>query len=236
MSSFLSSFRRLVPFVAGVLMCVLCVRLGFWQLHRAEFKADRQAHLDAMGAPLSQAGTATLEEWQRVSLSGTWIASQSVFLDNRVHAQQTGYHVLTPLRLADGSVVIVNRGWVAAGLRREVLPAVTTPLAPVEVSGILLRPDLKSFRLDDGKEAGQVWQRADPAHFATRLNVPVAPLVLFQESASPDGLLRDWPRPDLGVSMHKAYALQWFVFAVVAFGLTGFFGWRQLRQSREGTK
>jgi len=236
MSSFLSSFRRLVPFVAGVLMCALCVRLGFWQLHRAEFKADRQAHLDAVGAPQALKSAAMLEEWQRVSLSGTWLATQTVFLDNRVHAQQTGYHVLTPLQLADGSVIVVNRGWVAAGLRREVLPSIPTPATAVQVSGLLLRPDLKSFRLDDGKEAGQVWQRADPAHFAARLKLPVAPMVLFQESDSPDGLLRDWPRPDLGVSMHKAYALQWFVFAAVALGLTGFFGWRQFRQSRESTK
>ncbi|MDB5800768.1 MAG: hypothetical protein JWL63_1707 [Rhodocyclales bacterium] len=232
----MSSLRRLIPFVAGVLMCALCVRLGFWQVHRAEFKAERQAHLDAAGVPATQTSSAALEEWQRVSLGGTWIAAQTVFLDNRVHAQQTGYHVLTPLRLGDGSVVIVNRGWVAAGLRREVLPTIPTPAEPVKIAGLLLRPDLKSFRLDDGKEAGQVWQRADPQHFAARLNVPVAPLLLFQESASPDGLQRDWPRPDLGVSMHKAYALQWFVFAIVALGLTGFFGWRQFRLPRERTK
>jgi cytochrome oxidase assembly protein ShyY1 len=106
----------------------------------------------------------------------------------------------------------------------------------VQVSGLMQRPDLKGFRLDDGKEAGQVWQRADPAHFAARLKVPVAPLVLFQESDSPDGLLRDWPRPDLGVDKHKAYALQWFVFAVLALGLTGFFGWRQYRASRVKTR
>lgn len=231
---------RFLPFVAGVLMCALCVRLGFWQVHRAEFKAARQAHLDAAGAPLPVKSTALLEEWQRVSLSGIWLSAQTVFLDNRVSEKQTGYHVLTPLQLADGGVVIVNRGWVAAGLRRDTLPSIETPTGPVLINGLMLLPDLKGFRLDDGKETGRVWQRADSAHFAVLLGVPVAQLILFQEDdprSSADkargGLRRNWPRPDLGVNMHKAYALQWFVFAITAAGLTGFFGWRQWRRSRQ---
>jgi surfeit locus 1 family protein len=199
-------------------------------LHRAEFKAQRQTLIDAAGTPQSRS-SASFEEWQRVVLGGTWIPGQTVFLDNRMHDQQPGYHVLSPLRLDDGkTVVIVNRGWVAAGFHREQLPAVDTPTGHITVSGLLLHPDLKGFRLDDGKEAGPVWQRADPAHFAARLAVPVAPLLLFQESNSNDGLLRDWPRPDLGVGMHQAYALQWFVFAAIALGLTIYFGWRRLRQ------
>ncbi|MDB5888855.1 MAG: conserved hypothetical secreted protein [Rhodocyclales bacterium] len=231
-----SSRRRIlliVPYVAGLLMCVLCMRLGFWQLQRAAYKESIQTHLDAAGAPLAAKSLGALEQWQRVRLSGTWLAKQTVFLDNRVRDGQNGYHVLTPLQLADGGgVVIVNRGWIAAGLHREVLPAVVTIAAPVQVSGLLLRPDLKGFRLDDGKETGPVWQRADPEHFASRLGVPVASLILFQENDSQDGLRRDWPRPDLGVSMHKAYALQWFVFAAMALGLCGFFGWRRLHQRR----
>jgi cytochrome oxidase assembly protein ShyY1 len=135
-----------------------------------------------------------------------------------------------------GGVVIVNRGWVSTGLHREVLPTFPTPSGLIEVTGTVLHPELKGFRLDDGKPAGKIWLHADPAQFALRLGTVVAPLILFQENDSGDGLLRDWPRPDLGVDMHKAYALQWFVFAAIALGLTGFFGWRQLRRSSERAK
>lgn len=234
-----SHFRRVliqaIPFVAGVLMCLLCVRLGFWQLQRAEFKAERQAHLDAIGMPVGVASAAALQEWQRVTVKGNWLAEQTVFLDNRVHHAQPGYHVLTPFVVSgSGDIVIVNRGWIAAGLRRDVLPAVTTPVGTVQLSGLLLRPDLKSYRLDDGKEAGRVWQRADPKHFAARLGKEVASLILFQENDSGDGLLRDWPRPDLGVGMHKAYAVQWFAFALTALGLTAYFAWRRFKAPRNG--
>jgi cytochrome oxidase assembly protein ShyY1 len=217
-------------------MCVLCVRLGFWQVHRAEFKAARQALLDAAGTPLPAKSAAALEEWQRVSLSGTWMPAQTVFLDNRVHDGQAGYHILTPLQLdGAGGVVIVNRGWTSVGLSRAHLPAIETPAGHVSVSGLMQSPDLKGFHLDDSKVTGQVWLRADPAHFAARLGTVVAPLILFQENDSHDKLLRDWPRPDLGVDMHKAYALQWFVFALIALGLTVFFGGRQWRRSRART-
>ena len=236
MSSSRSRILVVIPYIAGVLMCVLCVRLGFWQVHRAEYKESIQAQRDASGMPFTLKSARAIDQWQwrRVRLDGTWIQGQTVFLDNRVRDGQAGYHVLTPLRLAgDGSVVIVNRGWVAAGFHRAILPVIPTPAGQVELTGLLLSPDLKGFRLDDGKATGAIWLRADPTQFAVRLGVPVAPLILFQESDSGDGLQRDWPRPDLGVSMHKAYALQWFVFAAISLGLCGFFGWRQLRQSRQ---
>jgi cytochrome oxidase assembly protein ShyY1 len=228
--------RRVLPYVAGVLMCMLCVRLGIWQVHRAEFKAARQALLDAAGAPLAAKSAAALEEWQRVSLSGTWMSAQTVFLDNRVHEGQAGYNVLTPLQLDDaGGVVIVNRGWISVGASRAQLPVIETPEGHVSVTGLTQRPDLKGFHLDDSKETRPVWLRADPERFAAKLGTAVSPLILFQENDSHDGLLRDWPRPDLGVDMHKAYALQWFVFAAIALGLSLFFGWRQWRRRRTET-
>jgi surfeit locus 1 family protein len=236
MSSSRSRILFVLPYLAGILMCVICVRLGFWQVHRAEYKESIQAQRDASGVPFAVKSAKAIDQWQwrRVRLSGTWLPDQTVFLDNRVRESQTGYHVLTPLRLVDGGgVVVVNRGWVAAGLHRDILPSIPTPAGLVELTGLLLSPDLKGFRLDNGKEAGPIWQRADPAHFASRLGVPVAPLILFQESDSKDGLQRDWPRPDLGVSMHKAYALQWFVFAATALGLCGFFAWRHWSHWRQ---
>ena len=40
--------------------------------------------------------------------------------------------------------------------------------------------------------------------------------VIEQHSALDDGLIRDWPRPDLGVEMHESYALQWYSLAALS--------------------
>jgi cytochrome oxidase assembly protein ShyY1 len=41
-------------------------------------------------------------------------------------------------------------------------------------------------------------------------------VILEQHSPAPDGLLREWPRPDLGVEKHESYALQWYSLAGLA--------------------
>ena len=222
--------RVWLPPVVFVLLALLCVRLGVWQEARAEFKTQLQSHFDNAGASHELAPGETLNVWQRVAVRGTWMAEATVFLDNRVHAGQPGYEVLTPFKLRDGRVLIVNRGWVVAGLHREVLPKIASAAGELKLDGLLQQPDLKGYRLDNGQETGQVWQRADPAHFAARISGTPESLVLYQESASEDGLLRDWPRPDFGVDKHKAYALQWFVFALMFLGLSAWWVWRAVRR------
>ena len=62
-----------------------------------------------------------VEEWQPVSMRGVWLADRTILIDNRVHGGRPGYHVMTPLRLDDGEVVLVRRGWVAVGPDRSVI-------------------------------------------------------------------------------------------------------------------
>jgi cytochrome oxidase assembly protein ShyY1 len=64
------------------------------------------------------------------------------------------------------------------------------------------------------------WARAatGPARVAAASGLQLQPFVL--EQVSPDGsegvLLRDWPKPDLGVDKHRGYAFQWYALALTA--------------------
>ncbi|HQZ03348.1 MAG TPA: SURF1 family protein [Thauera sp.] len=178
---------------------------------------------------------------QRVLLAGEWLMSASIFLDNRTHAGLAGYHVLTPLRLADGSgVVLVNRGWVATGADRAVLPAVPAESGSIAVQGRLQIPEVDPFTLaKPGQEAlGSFWQRLDVARVAAQpaVALPVcaaegapaclASWIILQTSDSADGLVRDWPLPAAGVDRHRAYAFQWYALAALAAALTAGHAWR----------
>ena len=134
-----SLLRTLTPLLAGLLVIAVTVSLGNWQQRRALEKTELQAVLDAAALHPAAAVTASapvgaprdgadpgVSLGQRVLLEGEWLTSAGIFLDNRTYAGRAGYHVLTPLRLADGSgVVLVNRGWVATGADRTALPAMS---------------------------------------------------------------------------------------------------------------
>ncbi|HEX5127388.1 MAG TPA: SURF1 family protein [Rhodocyclaceae bacterium] len=219
----------MLPYVAGILMCVLCVNLGFWQLRRAEYKIALQARFDAPSDVIAAREAADLREGHRVALRGQWLASQTVLLDNRVYRERVGFDVLTPLRLAgDAGFVLINRGWIAGSGDRSHLPTAPAPTGEVIVKGLAEAPVTRGFSLGESAEP-HVWQRVDLARMATQIGKPVAPLMVLQENAANDGLVRDWPRPDFGVDMHRGYALQWFSFAALSAVLVLWFGWKNVR-------
>ena len=250
-----SVLRTLTPLLAGLLVIAVTVSLGNWQQRRALEKTELQATLDAaalrpavavaasapVGAPRDGAGPG-VSLGQRVLLEGEWLTSAGIFLDNRTYAGRAGYHMLTPLRLADGSgVVLVNRGWVATGADRTALPAISLVPGKFALEARVQFPEVNAFTLaKSGQiEEGRVWQVLDLTRLAARADVGVplctvgsvtpaclAPWIALQTSDAEDGLVRDWPLPAAGIDRHRGYAFQWYSLAALAAALTAGHAWR----------
>jgi surfeit locus 1 family protein len=98
----------------------LCVRLGFWQLDRLEQRRAFNAHVEAMRAaePLILAGQSandlTTMEYRAVAVSGTYDFENQVALRNRYYQNESGFNLLTPLLLDDGSALLVDDDSVGA--------------------------------------------------------------------------------------------------------------------------
>jgi surfeit locus 1 family protein len=213
-----------VPLMAGLVVSFIGVQLGNWQLRRAEEKTEVGKHVTELASrPIVPLAGQAPAEWQRVSLAGEWLPHGAIFLDNRVHEGRSGYHVLAPLRLADGEVVLVNRGWIAAGTDRSRLPEVAGGEGAAMVEGVVRHPESRPFTLAREAGAGRLWQLLDLPAYRQAFGVPVAEFVVQQTSAEPDGLVRDWPRPDLGVDRHRGYAVQWYGLAATAAVMTGLY-------------
>jgi cytochrome oxidase assembly protein ShyY1 len=153
--------------------------------------------------------------YRRVAAAGEYDAPRQILIDNRVHDGRVGYHVVTPLKLADGRAVLVNRGWVAQGASRQDLPRVPTPPGEVTVTGRLAVPAGGYFELSGAAPAGPVWQNLEPAKFAAATGIAVLPAVIEQTEGA-DALARDWPAPDFGIEKHRIYMMQWYAFAAIA--------------------
>lgn len=203
------SFRlRLWPLALAAAACASFVALGNWQARRADDKR------------------ALAEHRQRIVVHGEFMPERSVLLDNKVRGGRPGYEVVTPLRLAEGIHVLVNRGWIAAPPRREQLPEITTPRGRLRIEGVMLPRFAQPLKLAESTK-GPVRQSLDLKEFAVESGLALQAFVIEQHSDAPDSLARDWPPPDAGVQKHQAYSFQWYSLAALAVVLGLVFAFRR---------
>ncbi len=177
--------RPLVASGAALAAVVLTVSLGNWQLRRADEKLALQAAWDraeqAAPLPVSGADVATVAGRLplRVQVRGRFLFDDEVWLDNRQMDGRAGLMLVTPLRLADGAVVLVNRGFAARDPRdRSRLPAVVRPEGELTVEGLAVAHAARVLQLGENAPAGDrplVWQNLVwrwPAGWSSR---PAAP-------------------------------------------------------------
>ena len=164
--------------------------------------------------------------YRKVILHGTFDADRQILLDNQLHQEQAGYHVITPLKIAGSTIhVLVNRGWVPAPADHKILPVADVPAGEIELTGIAILPAQRFFNLAPQPASGwdPVWQNLDIERYRHVVDYPLQPVIIQLDPGSPAGYLRQWPRPDERADRHLSYALQWFGFAISSLGIWGYF-------------
>jgi surfeit locus 1 family protein len=218
--------------VAAAAAALVFAALGNWQLGRAAEKRALAADF-ARGGPALELGAqpAGAPRYQRVAARGYYDAGRQFLLDNRSHAGQAGMEVLTPLLLADGSAVLVNRGWLPHGPSRETLPTVAVADAPRTVAGRLDELPQPPIRLDAPAAAGwpRLVQYPRMDELAAMLGRELQPRMILLDPAEPDGYVREWSVPGTTSERHLGYAVQWFAFAALAIAI-----WVALSLHRQG--
>jgi surfeit locus 1 family protein len=212
------------PSAAGALILALLLSLGFWQLDRAEQKRELlRAYGDRPTDAAIRIGNdftlGPVWRYRRAQLVGRYDAEHQFLLDNRVQQGRVGYHVLTPLRLAQSdAVVLVNRGWIAQGATRADLPPLPVPGgAELSIEGLIDFPSDKVFVLGEGEDRDPGWpkvlQQVRLDLHAQQLGVRLLPMVLLLDKDQPGGFVRDWNPVVVGPERHVGYAVQWFALA-----------------------
>lgn len=228
--------------IASLVAAAGTARLGLWQLDRAEQKLQIQARLDERRAlpslqadalPGSAAEVPAAQD-RAALLRGRWLADRTVYLDNRQIDGRPGFYPVTPLQLADGSAVLVQRGWLPRDLQdRTRIAPYTTPAGEVQIQGRIAPWVPRLYEFDPAaSQVGPIRQNLDLDGFARETRLVLRPWVLIQDDSPgipPDGLLRQWPAPATGVAKHHGYAFQWFALSALVIGL---YVWFQLIRPR----
>ena len=217
----------ILALLSAIFLSALFAGLGRWQLERMYEKEQillqhQQGQSEPAVAELPPA-IADLEKWRyrRVQLDGQMLADRQFLLDNQVVDGRVGFNVLTPMILDDGRTVLVDRGWVAMGIRREDLPDTRLTTEMNAITGTVYVPFGEAFALD-GATVGEVgWPRIvqylDFKALGDLLDVSLLPMVVRLSPQQAGGYKRKWTIIPMSADKHLAYAVQWFALAAVPF-------------------
>ena len=246
-----TSARRglVVPSVLALLGLAVLLGLGTWQVERKAWKealiATIAQRLAAAPVPLpGRAQWARLDaasdEFRRVVFTATFLNDQEALVYTtgsslRSDVTGVGYWVFAPARLADGALVMVDRGFVPEGRRDQKTRADGQVAGPTEVVGVLRWPDPVGLFTPAADPKANLWFVRDPAAMAAAKGIgPVAPFYVEQEGPLPPGGL---PRPgSLHPSLpnnHLGYAITWYGLAATLVGV--FAAWLIARRRAEQT-
>ncbi|MCD2442192.1 SURF1 family protein [Agromyces sp. SYSU K20354] len=209
-----------------VIFAIVCCALGTWQLNRrAEALAEVariDANYDADPVPVAEAlpdpaAFDVDQRWQVVALSGEFLTDEEVVVRNRPFEGSSGFEVITPFRLDDGTVFMVDRGWIPQNSEGRPSEAAPAPSGEVDVTARLKAGEGGiAGRTSTGDELATI----DLGELAERVGEPAytgAYGVLVQSGADVDEPPLAAARPIRDEGPHLSYALQWYVFALLGF-------------------
>ncbi len=235
--------RWLALLVVVLLLAGLFIGLGRWQLRRLDQRQASNARIEARLAEPQVAFSAVVVAaaggdevaYRRVSVDGRYDPDRELLLRSRSFRGEPGRHLLTPLLLADGRALLVNRGWLPLPLDATPVDEAAPPLEVSLVGRIFPEQDPPSGPLvprDPPEGPLDVSYYIDTDRFAAQFPYDLEPWYLELESQTPPQpgeLPLPPPPPELTEGPHLAYALQWFSFAVIALVGYGVLVRRELR-------
>jgi len=236
---------------------VTCVALGQWQLERLavvrannELLAQRSVaepvdllDLLATTAPVpGDPSSIAAVEFRRVVATGVLRRDEELLHRNRSLGGRQGFHVVTPLELDDGTVVLVVRGWVPATLSVPPVAEAAAPEGRVSVVGLIERSvaQPRFGARDPGSGTLERVFHLDTARLDAQVAGELRDVVVRAEAGSPGvgvgptALPAALGPPELSEGNHRSYAVQWFVFALVALVAHGAWLSTRLRAGASG--
>jgi cytochrome oxidase assembly protein ShyY1 len=225
--------RWILSHVLILLLVILMINLGFWQLRRLHGRRAYNASVRANETQPAQPVEDVLHvgdsmsvghdlNFRRVSATGTYDTSNEIIVRSRTLNSTPGVWALTPLRLADGTGVIVLRGFLPSQGTLERVPADAEPPAgQVSITGLVQETQTPGLfeHADPADGHLTTMARADVARIAKQLPYPILPAYVqlqTQQAPQPGPQPTILPEPVLDDGPHLSYAIQWFIFTTIA--------------------
>lgn len=218
---------KLIPSLVFIIFFIFFIKLGFWQLDRADQKKIiNMAFVERQNQPPIQLNKETIQMpikdiiWHKVSMSGEFLNDKNIILDNQIVQEKAGFLIYTPFKILDSNkIILINRGWYPLSKSRndvlnippiKEIQTIEGEISKMPSPGISLgkviteKLDESSFRLQ--KMEYQVLSSLiskDLMSYVVKLKKPI-----FDKTYVLDSRM---PVPDS--DKNYGYAFQWFAMA-----------------------
>jgi len=200
-----------------LIMIYLFIRLSDWQFDRYNTRIqDNEITTTALNSEpikltdLSQ--VSELKDWQKVSLKGEFMDSDAKLLRRQYLESSLGFWVITPLKLDNDQVILVNRGWIPiaeSSTSQQEIPS--SPQGDVTIIGYV--QTLKDTRSEPEDLPLNQINHLNSTNFSSQ---PLSTNYLQLASMTPmDNQVAIIPLPELSNGPHFSYAIQWILFALM---------------------
>jgi surfeit locus 1 family protein len=207
---------------------LMLIGLGSWQLQRLQWKNDlissfeARSAADAIPIPAANAELDDLE-FRNLALNGVFLHERETFLTGRTYEGNAGFHVVTPLLLDDGRIILVNRGWVSEDYRDPAKRAFSQITGQISVLGILRRPGVKGYFVPENEPENGFWFTLVPSEINEHLGLGDAAIDEFYADALRTSDVVTLPiaaKTKLNLrNAHLSYAMTWYGIALALIGV-----------------
>ena len=217
--------------VALIAFCTL-ISLGWWQVERRAWKlqlierVEQRVHAAPVDLPPAERWpqvSAASDEYRAVQLEGCFLHDRETLVQS-LSDLGSGFWVLTPMELADGRIVLVNRGFVPPEKRERASRAAGEPQGNVRITGLLRISEPAGGFLRRNDAQADRWYSRDVASIAAARGLPADKVAPFFVDAGKDAKAAEAGQPVGGLTVisfrnsHLVYALTWFTLALLVAG------------------
>jgi len=206
---------KFIPLIFSLGGILTTLALGTWQIQRLIWKegliaaTEQAATLD----PLRELPTEGYKEKQfhKVRVSGHYLDDPQFHIAARYHKSQLGYHVITPFKTSNGTLVLVNRGWIPADQKQQ---SFAPPAGSREITGIIrVGADRNPFTPASQPERN-IWFGRDVELMAREAKIDALPYMLDLVEQTPE---KTYPIAfDGSIKLrndHLSYVIIWYSLA-----------------------
>lgn len=242
----LRAARLLGPAMMTACGLAILIALGAWQMQRKAWKETLVATITerTKADPVDLAGTYTAThdpdndaiglEYLRVTARGHFLHDKERYFYAPDPVQGPGFNVYTPLEMAGGSVVFVNRGYIPDDKKDPAKRAAGQTTGEIEVIGLVRQPDQQTRFTPDNDAKKNIWFWRDiealKASAFPQGRDSVIPLIIDQEKKQASG---NGPKGGSTIvtltNRHLEYAITWFGLAITLAAVFAVFAAGRLR-------
>ena len=201
----------------------ILLTLGTWQLQRLQWKNDLISSFEArsLAPAIAPPAVATLTddyEFRRLALTGTFDHDKELYMTGKTYEGNAGFHVVTPMKLADGRIIMVNRGWVSEDYRDPAKRAFSLIAGEVTVDAILRLPGKKGYFVPENEPDNGFWFTMNPQQMITHLGLAEDGINAFYADSLRTSDVVTLPiaaKTELNLrNAHLSYAMTWYGIAL----------------------